>query len=737
MAGKKETPFMSSFIPQSESKYASLKWKWGGINKVNTLDSGGMTSATGISTSKYPYLASAEIPSVMYNICGEEYLASVELAGKTVFPLSLHGFSDFLLCAYGEAGVTGVYPGTLGEDKLSAGRSISGNALTAWSKTYYQCGEGYTEALKIVSGTPSSGEIALSTIQNEITDLSAVFYGKDALAEGLYVTLVQYRIDVGSKELLENYKSTLIPIPVTGGKYYRLDTLFTNSYGGHWRSYKSDGTNVPLSVRYYPNNTDGKRTGTIYVDTQISYIEFIANVGYDWTKFSLEESSVTYMDRYQNGGISIGTLSTTVRASSNVPRCVVQFNVYTSNDVLDGEFQKKLLIFPDKVSTDFDTSGNMSFSAMETAEILIPDLNHVTVYQSRLFGVDSSRIYASGFNDYTNWELDTAGADSVGANAWCSTAGSNTKAYGDFTGITTYNNHVEAFKGDFAHQLYNTENPFRITDISTDGADNNFAIAEANGILFFVSKSRVNAFSGGDPVSISDVLGISDYTGSRTGSYNDSLYLYCPQSPSVVYTYSAINGLWGSVSYDYATYGDVLNFASNKNGIYALTKNGYVIQFNSGIYTNNGGAAWTFDTDFMALGKMNIRRIKKITLDVEFSGKLTLSVLDSSHVSTGVARTWLDDEFANASYALTLDDKFVVWKKYYTKSGSVYTRASVVSGASVTANTYYEIASVRCQLRLLTRGTSAFGHYMRISGTGKAKIYSSEIQYSYGGDIYG
>ena len=83
-------------------------------------------------------------------------------------------------------------------------------------------------------------------------------------------------------------------------------------------------------------------------------------------------------------------------------------------------------------------------------------LKYATVHLSRLFGVDDDRVYASGFNDYTNWNLDTVDEYNVN-NAWVSPAQANTKANSSFTGITTFMNHVICFKENFMHEIYNNK----------------------------------------------------------------------------------------------------------------------------------------------------------------------------------------------------------------------------------------------------------------------------------------
>ena len=98
----------------------------------------------------------------------------------------------------------------------------------------------------------------------------------------------------------------------------------------------------------------------------------------------------------------------------------------------------------------------------------MPPIKYATVHLSRLFGVSDDRVYASGYNDYTNWNLDSVDGYNE-SNAWCTPAQSNTKAGGIFTGITTFQSHVICFKRDFMHEIYNTKNPFRIQDIFAEG----------------------------------------------------------------------------------------------------------------------------------------------------------------------------------------------------------------------------------------------------------------------------
>ena len=166
----------------------------------------------------------------------------------------------------------------------------------------------------------------------------------------------------------------------------------------------------------------------------------------------------------------------------DVPRSIVQFNVFEEGEtgaIIDGDFRKRLLIFPDKKSmfferedlvTDKNNTSNDSFTLYDMDDvdnaIITPPIKYATVHLSRVFGVSDDCVFASGFNDYTNWSLDTSD-DEEGyneSNAWMSQTQSNTKADGKFTGIINYQGHIVCFKRDFMHEIYNTKNPFRINE---------------------------------------------------------------------------------------------------------------------------------------------------------------------------------------------------------------------------------------------------------------------------------
>ena len=113
-------------------------------------------------------------------------------------------------------------------------------------------------------------------------------------------------------------------------------------------------------------------------------------------------------------------------------RSVVQFNSATNTEnIAEAEFIRKLLVFPDKKSLDLYQSADFTPAILGDS---FPDLKYAAVYSSRLFGADDNLVYASSYNDYADWDLDTADEVSS-ANAWVSMSQSNVKADGKFTAV--------------------------------------------------------------------------------------------------------------------------------------------------------------------------------------------------------------------------------------------------------------------------------------------------------------
>lgn len=447
----------------------------------------------------------------------------------------------------------------------------------------------------------------------------------------------------------------------------------------------------------------------------------------------------------KNGSAQVYT--GTIKASGatvkdEFPRCIVQFNVYdTPTDPVSGQYVKKLLIFPDKKSMDFtvtqsgfqvkdmsvlvkeytndvesedgtypppesashnyfyqnlynqqiyrwvDDESNKDNSGWKVTAAVpaMPDIRYAAVHLSRLFGVSGDRVYASGYNDYTNWNLDTV-EEYNESNAWCSAAQSNTKADGEFTGITNYQGHVVCFKRDFMHEIYNTKNPFRIQDVYAEGTIDNRTVQDVDGKLIFVSDDNVKIYTGSNPRVISYYLNLKRYVGAVSGTDGQRYYLYCEDENSDrhLFVYDTATEYWSEQEITYR----VLNFAHNRNGMYALCGNGVVYKLD----TENYNHSWSFETDLITNATVDIKHVKKIQMLMEIAFGASVKV-----------------------YALYDDEKF---------------------NQSTSHLVYSDNGKRRKTMRVKLRKTAHYGVKLHVEGYGYVKLYELELLVEAGGESY-
>jgi hypothetical protein len=436
-----------------------------------------------------------------------------------------------------------------------------------------------------------------------------------------------------------------------------------------------------------------------------------------------------------------GVLKTDAKqdGSDDYPRCIVQFNVYdTPTDPITGKYVKKLLIYPDCKSMDFDISKDFTISDMN-AEIEVytedeepylppstadkekyqkntynqdvyrwvedeegngawkisvppggPKLKYATVHLSRVFGVDDDRVYASGYNDYTNWNLDTVGEYNE-SNSWCSPAQSNTKANSSFTGITTFQNHVICFKENFMHEIYNNKNPFRIQDIFAEGAVDNRTIQDVDGRLIFVSSDGVKIYTGSNPRNIGYFLGIDRFKNPVSGTDGRNYYLYCEDENNNkrLLVYDTYVEQWSERKIESA----VISFAHNKNGMYMLCADNEVYKLDTGDFgTESEKHYWSFETDLITNQTVNIKHIKKIQMFANIG------------------------ENANIKAYILYDDE-----KFNEKSHLVYDSKDRTG---------------QLPIRVKPRQTANYGFKLHFEGNGYVRLYELEIFVEAGGDLY-
>ena len=639
MAKKKnELSYLQMPLPEGRRSSKMTKRSWSGLNYRQVIDTGALSMEKNISTLEAPYLT----PSQKHEIYKEKYSN----------PIGLYAFDDILIVIYNR------------KDEGASSHTIYIDYIN-WD------GDIFTGVLKYdASDSPDD----IDNCQRSIVQFNKYDVLTDPLT-GQYM-----------KKLLIFPDKVSIPMrfeyAVSNPKEWDKDVCKTKSRDTMYVYYDdNDNLHHYYTIQVTPKVTE-KEDGSTETTYDYSAKESVRVIEY-------EKDDGTIGTRTESTGyFHPDNLEVELKEYENddapyLPPDTASHNYYYKNTSskavsADTEYGKAIYRWYDDESDSENSGWKVSIPPT------VPDIKHATVHLSRVFGVSDDRVYASGYNDYSNWNLDTVGEYNE-ANAWCSAAQSNTKADGDFTGITTFQNHVVCFKRDFMHEVYNTKNPFRIQDIYAEGAVDNRSIQDVDGRLIFVSDDNVKIYTGSNPRIISYYLNMTRYINPVSGTDGRNYYLYCEDADKSkhLFVYDTICEQWSEQCIE----SSVLNFAHNKNGMYMLCDNGTIYRLDTGDY----GHKWSFETDLITNETVDIKHIKKIQM---------LAKLDEG-ASMDVYMLYDGEEF-NCNSHLVYSSK----------------------GAGLNA------------VRVKPRQTASYGFKLHVEGYGYVRLHELELFIEGGGALY-
>lgn len=664
MAKKKKNENTLSYlqVPLPEGgKYSKMtKVSFGGLNKRYTLDSGELSMESNISTNEYPYLT----PSSQRDEVFEKYEAQ---ESKT--PISMHAFDDFLIVVY----VDGL------QVKLD-----------------------YIE---------EDGTVHTGILQDNRTAI------KDW---DIPRSIVQFNVyDTPTDPLTGQYVKKLLIFPDKKSMFMKIVKAKDNPE--LWTTNDLNSADLDVMYWYGENNKQYYTVASVaktngddgYDKDRVTYKSVLVKKSeYENEKSQkISDENAFFCDgmevvvkTYYNDKSEVDKSGATIypppdTASHN---CYYR-NTYNHKDTNHGTDVYKWCEY-ETVDENGNKDGGITAGWKVSISPSVPNIKHATVHLSRVFGVDDDRVYASAYNNYASWNLDTIDEYNE-ANAWCSPSQSNTKAGGKFTGITTFQNHVICFKHDFMHEIYNTKNPFRIQDIYAEGAIDNRTLQDVDGKLIFVSEDDVKIYTGSNPRIIGHNLNMPKYAYAVAGTDNRNYYLYCEDASGnkYVYVYDTFTGLWSEQSVDKR----VLSFAHNKNGMYMLDVDGVVYKMDTDYYSHN----WSFETDLITNKTVDIKHIKKLQM-----------LVDVPEVINGV-NNYADEDKTPANlkvYILYDDEVFDDMEPAEKAKRLVYTSKKYG----------------RLPIRVKPRKTSNYGFKLHFEGAGYVKLYELEIFVEQGGAMY-
>lgn len=651
---KAERRFGQLPLPSGHRTYRTAKLNWIGLNKRQTVNSGELSYEENMSTAEYPYMVPCERREEITKLTDTgthlglyafgDVLISLWKADKSVY-MKYNKLKESGEVDYSLDGVVGT---DYEEDMLTANRCVV--QFNQYDNNANILDAKYTRKLIILPDK--------KTVNLDIEEYDS---------EGNLDTGKVYRGGEGGVYQWDEYKDEFTIR--TQFTCFDLTVYDPVAYYNDGYVKCKDDDHAVLGTDYYERvNAEKPYEYRLVKGLTVSSEDENGNTG--------DGASVSKYYVYDDDLGPAGEAAEDVDVKT-LDKDKYYFNTYNS------------MIYHVDDSDDWKLSSICSF----------PDINYAVVHQSRLFGVGEDRIYVSGFNDYANWNYDTIN-ESYAGNAWTTTAQANTKAGGRFTGISVFDNHVCCFKSDFMHEVYNSQNPFRLVDIGAIGTIDNRSIQEVNGRLIFVAEDGVKMYTGSTPREIGTNLGIDRFTEAIAGSDGRNYYLSCKGDGSkYLFVYDTEVGAWSEQSCEVDKNRDFLaaGFAKADSGMYMLTDDGKLYKLDTG---EHNSVEWSFETDLTtgttsSTGRMSvdIKHIRKIQFlaEVGENAKFKVYIL-------------CDGEELNAN------DK---WQLAY---------ASTSTGM--------------IPVRIKPRKTAHYGYKLRFEGSGYVKIHELEVHIRQGGELY-
>lgn len=254
---------------------------------------------------------------------------------------------------------------------------------------------------------------------------------------------------------------------------------------------------------------------------------------------------------------------------------------YATEDVhgSDGTISGKVLYVKETAVTVTETFESKAKTGA------IPNAERITIHNTRLFGADKGKIFASGAGSYADYELDTA-TDFDENNAWYSATSGEA-----FTALTEYDGRVTAFKPQGLYQVYGSKNPFRVKEISKVGTSFGNTVCETESILYYAGETGLYGFGGSYPRNLSlDRLDMGIFSGgaacggayagryyfSRGTSYASGFTSKSGRGKHPIFVYDAHTGVWSVICFSGKA---PAFFAATDKGLFVIASDGGIWKF--------------------------------------------------------------------------------------------------------------------------------------------------------------
>lgn len=183
---------------------------------------------------------------------------------------------------------------------------------------------------------------------------------------------------------------------------------------------------------------------------------------------------------------------------------------------------------------------SVEISGTVTLKRSAPDMDACFEHDNRLWGYKGKTIYASKLGDPTNWNV----FEGLSTDAWSL----ETQKKGEFTGGVSYGGHPTFFREGAMARIYGTTpETFQLSETNMPGVKpgEHESIAEAGGMLLYLSRDGMMIYADEYPQSQTDVFGTGDI--KNVIACSDGVRYYARMTvdeETALYRFDSKHGLW-------------------------------------------------------------------------------------------------------------------------------------------------------------------------------------------------
>lgn len=276
----------------------------------------------------------------------------------------------------------------------------------------------------------------------------------------------------------------------------------------------------------------------------------------------------------------------------------------------------------------------------------MPQMDFVFAHKNRLWGcrygsnmsydpskpkVFVSEIYASKLGDFKNWYA----FEGISTDSWTATIGTGA----EFTGALVYNDRPTFFKedriitvtGDVASEFRTSE--LVCESISEWGVKSPQVV---NGVLYYVSRYGICAYTGGFPTRISDALGYNLTLISNASAVSKDTYCLWARMATEddqnyyewLIEYDTSKGIWHTTKTRTDTYGETIPFEAvnatqdAQGFVRLIAKNGSALNTENSLYAHEGGfynRKWFAESGLLTMSYPGAKRVSAFRIRAELA----------------------------------------------------------------------------------------------------------------------